>query len=156
MSRTHRSTISYIDRSRDYYAAQGYSQPYKWAANTDAPFTPLPRPLNECRVGVVTTTKRHADDPLQPFAAASSPQPTEMATDHLHWHQEATHTNDVGSFLPLDHLQTLVDEGRIGSVSPRYYSVSTIYSQRRTITWAEQVREWAVEDGVDAMLLVPL
>ena len=156
MSRTHRSTIIYIDKSRDYYAAQGYSQPYKWAANDDAPFTPLPRPLDECRVGVVTTTKRHADDPLEPYAAPADPQPEAMATDHLHWHQDATHTNDVGSFLPLDHLRTLAHENRIGSVSPRYYSVSTIYSQRRTLTWAERVREWAEEDGVDVMVLVPL
>lgn len=156
MSRTHRSAISYIDKSRDYYAAQGYSQPYKWAANDDAPFAPLPRPLAECRVGVVTTTKRHAEDRLEPYAAPADPQPAAMATDHLHWHQDATHTNDVGSFLPLDHLRTLADEGRIGSVSPRYYSVSTIYSQRRTLTWAERVREWAEEDGVDVMILVPL
>jgi len=126
MSRTHRSAISYIDKSRDYYAAQGYSQPYKWAAT------------------------------LEPYAAPADPQPAAMATDHLHWHQDATHTNDVGSFLPLDHLRTLAAEGRIGSVSPRYYSVSTIYSQRRTLTWAEQVREWAEEDRIDVMVLVPL
>lgn len=156
MSLTHRSAISYIDKSREYYAAQGYSQPYKWAANADAPFTPLPRPLRECRVGVVTTTKRHADDPLEPFADAADPQPAGMATDHLHWHQDATHTDDLGAYLPLDHLRTLAREGRIGSVSPRYYSVPTIYSQRRTLTWADRVREWAAEDDVDVMLLVPL
>jgi len=156
MALTHRSAISYIDASREYYAAQGYPQPYKWAANTDAPLTPLPRPLNELRVGVVTTTKRHEDDPLAPFADTANPAPERMATDHLHWHQEATHTRDLGAFLPLDHLQHLADTGVIGSVSPRYYSVSTIYSQRRTLAWAEDVRVWALEDEVDLMLLVPL
>ena len=29
--RPYRSFVSYIDRSREYYAAQGYSQPYTWA-----------------------------------------------------------------------------------------------------------------------------
>ena len=156
MARTHRSALSYIDASREYYAAQGYSQPYSWASNDDAPFAPLPRPLAECRVGLLTTTKRTADDGLEPYADASDPGPTSMATDHLHWHQDATHTDDLGSFLPLGHLCTLVDEGRIGSSSHRYYGVPTIYSQRRTITGSEKVVEWAVEDGVDVMLLAPL
>ena len=30
--------VSYIDRSREYYAAQGYPMPYRWAENDDAPF----------------------------------------------------------------------------------------------------------------------
>ncbi len=39
--RTHRSFVSYIDRSREYYAAQGYDRPYAWAHHDDVPFTPL-------------------------------------------------------------------------------------------------------------------
>ena len=53
--RAYRTYVSYIDRSREYYAAQGYSQPYTWAHHDDAPFTPLQKPLSKCRVGMVTT-----------------------------------------------------------------------------------------------------
>ena len=54
----HRSFVSYIDRSREYYAAQGYDQPYAWAHYDDVPFTPLEKPLSACRVGLVTTAGR--------------------------------------------------------------------------------------------------
>jgi hypothetical protein len=53
--RPYRSFVSYIDRSREYYAAQGYSQPYAWAHYGDVPLTSLRKPLSECRVGLVTT-----------------------------------------------------------------------------------------------------
>ena len=51
----HRIAVSYIDKSRDFYSAQGYGKPYRWASNLETPFTPLKKPLNECRVGLVTT-----------------------------------------------------------------------------------------------------
>lgn len=35
--RTGRSHVSYIDTSREYYAAHGYEQPYAWATNDDRP-----------------------------------------------------------------------------------------------------------------------
>ena len=44
---THRSFVSYIDRTREFYAAQGYGKPYRWAHHTAVPFTPLAKPLAE-------------------------------------------------------------------------------------------------------------
>ena len=37
--------IPYMQRTRDYYAAIGYTTPYRWAHHIDAPFTPLRKPL---------------------------------------------------------------------------------------------------------------
>jgi hypothetical protein len=34
---THRTCVSYIDKSREYYAARGYANPYRWACFDDAP-----------------------------------------------------------------------------------------------------------------------
>jgi hypothetical protein len=42
--RTYRSFVSYIDRSREYYAAQGYTKPYEWPHYDGVPFTPLKKP----------------------------------------------------------------------------------------------------------------
>jgi hypothetical protein len=56
--RPYRSFVSYMDRSREYYAAQGYTRPYGWAHFDDVPFAPLKKPLSECRVGLVTTAGR--------------------------------------------------------------------------------------------------
>ena len=38
--RAHRSYLSYIDKSREYYGAHGYPQPYQWAYNHEVAFTP--------------------------------------------------------------------------------------------------------------------
>ena len=49
------SHVQYIDKTRDYYRAQGYEKPYQWAHFDDRPFTPLNKPLSECCVGLVST-----------------------------------------------------------------------------------------------------
>ena len=55
---TQRGFVSYIDKSREFYLAKGYGNPYRWASNPDAPFTPLAKPLAESRVALVTTAAR--------------------------------------------------------------------------------------------------
>lgn len=165
----HRRYVSYIDKSREYYQAQGYQRAYRWAANVTAPFTPPTKPLSACTVGVVTTTSHHLDDgddhspsssgpaPAKTtFAVPSDPPPSRMFTGDLFWHKEATTTDDVESFLPLRHLAALADAGRIAAVSDRYYGVPTEYSQRRTAADQEQIATWCAEDGVDVVLLIPL
>ena len=62
MSVTHRTFVSYIDRTRAYYAAQGYERPYAWTHHDDAPFTPLAKPLSASRVTVVTTASPWRDE----------------------------------------------------------------------------------------------
>jgi len=163
--RPYRSYVSYMDRSREYYAAQGYAQPYSWAHHDDVPFTPLKKPLSECRVGCVTTAgKMDAEAGRQGrrkirelYAMASDPSPKRMFTADLFWDKGATHTDDVESFLPLNRLAEYAAGGRIGSVSPRFYGAPTDYSQGKTsLKDAPQILAWCREDGVDAMLLSAL
>lgn len=157
---THRRAVSYIDKSREYYAAHGYQQPYRWAGYVDVPFIPWVGTgidLDQATIGVVTTTfPASFSGSKQVYCQASSPIPDAMFTSDLSWDKQATHTDDVGTFLPLAALSALAVDGTIGAVSDRFYGVPTEYSQRRTHADAEQIVEWATEDGVDAMLLVPL
>jgi D-proline reductase (dithiol) PrdB len=37
--------IPYVARTREYYAAIGYTTPYRWAHYVEAPFQPLRKPL---------------------------------------------------------------------------------------------------------------
>ncbi|MQG25148.1 MAG: glycine reductase, partial [SAR202 cluster bacterium] len=41
----YRLAVSYIDKSRHFYAAQGYEIPYRWAVNDHVPFQKLTKPL---------------------------------------------------------------------------------------------------------------
>ena len=152
---SHRRALSYIDASRNFYAAHGYDQPYQWAVHDDAPFQPLRTPLSEANVAVVTTAFPHGETrPKKVMSAPSEPTPDSLFTADLSWHKEATHTDDVGSFLPLDALRRAGD--RIGRVNDRFFCVPTEYSQRSTRADAEQVAAWCAEDDVDLVLLVPL
>lgn len=156
--RTHRRAVSYIDKSREFYAAHGYDQPYRWASFDTVPFEAWgDRNLSDARIGIVTTAyPLDFDKPKRAYAQSSAEVPDEMFTADLSWDKDATHTRDVGSFLPLAALDGLASTGVIGSVAPRFYGVPTDYSHRRTRADAEQIAAWAIEDGVDAMVLVPL
>ena len=159
-----RSFVSYIDASREYYAAQGFEQPYRWAAFDDVPFSPLATSLAESRVAVVTTSfPQHHDSAYGAPATGKvvyhhpvDEAPEQMFTDDLSWDKEATHTDDTESFLPLGALGSLDDDGVIGSVNDRFFGVPTEFSQRRTGLDADRIATWCVEDGVDIALLVPL
>ncbi len=163
--RSYRSFVSYIDRSREYYAAQGYEKPYAWPHYDHVPFTPLPKQLDQCRIGLVTTAGK--PKPAGPMAAIlyrremyaepAVPPPAALYTDDLFWDKQATHTRDVDSFLPLNRLAEYAQSGRIGSASPRFYGVPTDYSQPRTIDlYGPQILKWCREDGVDAVVLFAL
>ncbi len=163
---THRSFVSYIDRTREYYAAQGYEEPYRWAHHAAVPFTKLSKPLDQSRVTVVTTSSPFIGQETregvlrggkQVWSGETATTPDRLFTDDLAWDKETTHTDDVESFLPLGSLRTLVAEGRIGSLAERFHGVPTDYSQRRTIEQdAPEITSRCREDAVDIALLVPL
>jgi len=163
---THRTFVSYIDRTRDYYAAQGYERPYVWARHTEAPFAPLAKPLAQSRITVITTASPWRDDkPVdgvlrggkQVWSGETATTPARLYTDDLAWDKEATHTRDVESFLPLARLRELAAAGRVGSVAARFHGVPTDYSQRRTLEQdAPEILARCREDAVDVALLVPL
>jgi hypothetical protein len=163
---THRSFVSYIDRTREYYAAQGYERPYRWAHHASVPFAKLVKPLADSCVTVITTASpfiaqdagedEHRDS-KQVWSGETVVTPDRLYTDDLAWDKESTHTNDVESFVPLGSLRTFVTEGRIGSLAKRFHGVPTDYSQRRTLEQdAPEILARCREDAVDIALLVPL
>ncbi len=164
--RSHSSFLNYIDRSREYYAAHGYTKPYKWISNTDVPFTKLAKPLSECRIGLLTTadlekppgkSKQERHLSREVFAHPVDNAPAYFYTQDLQWDQETTHTDDICSFMPLNNLTECAANGRIGSASPRFYGVMTDYSQGKTSKKsAPRVLSLCMEDDVDALVLPAL
>src|SRR5258708_22662021 len=47
--------VPYMQRTRDYYTAIGYTTPYRWAHYVEAPFQKLKKPLSQSRVTIITT-----------------------------------------------------------------------------------------------------
>src|SRR5437773_1987387 len=50
--------IPYMQRTRDYYVALGYGNPYRWAHFDEVPFTPPRTPLNRARSARACTARR--------------------------------------------------------------------------------------------------
>lgn len=149
--------VSYIDKSRKYYRAHGYEQPYRWATYSEVPFHLPETPLRDVNVGIVTTAfPIGAELAKVAYTQPSAPIPEQMFTDDLSWDKMATHTDDVGSFLPLAALERLVHAGVVARASARFYGVPTEYSHRRSHLDAEHIREWCLADGVDVAVLVPI
>ena len=91
------------------------------------------------------------------YASMSTPTPKSMYTDELSWHKSVTHTRDVSSFLPLDHLRNMARSGIFKSLSGRFYSIPTEYSKRSTREKdAPAILELCREDQLDVAMLVPL
>ena len=163
---TQRAFVSYIDRTREYYAAQGYDRPYQWATHAEVPFAPLAVPLAECTVTALITAFPYHDRPPEDgvlrggkevWSGSTAEVPERLYTDDLSWDKEATHTDDVDSFLPIRRLAELVESGRIGRLAPRFHGVPTDYSQRRTLEQdAPEILRRCREDGVDVVVAAPL
>jgi hypothetical protein len=156
---SHRIFVSYIDKSREYYLARGYRNPYRWAHHEDVPFAPLAKPLSKSRVALITTAGLPGQERslMEVYAAPTAPTPPALFTNHLSWHKGATHTRDVESFLPIRRLEEFAAIGRIGSPSPRFYGVPTDYIQRQTVDkYSPAVLKLCRADAVDVALLFPL
>jgi len=162
---THRTFVSYIDKSRDYYLSLGYTNPYRWAHFADVPFAALPKRLSDATVTLITTAmpvpmpetagEERIDRAVH--SIPSDPAPARLNTDGLFWDRQATHTDDVDSYFPVHRLQELVREARIGRLARRLHCVPTEYSARNTIERdAPEILRRCREDGADAAILVPL
>src|ERR1700761_4030755 len=162
--------IPYLARTREYYAAIGYTTPYRWAHYVDAPFQPLHKPLSQSRVALVTTAA-----PFDPTKGDQGPgakynggakfytvydgdtsSPPDLRISHIAYDRVHTSAEDSGTWFPLPQLQRLAASGRIGEGAPRFFGAPTNRSHRVTIeTDAPEILARCRADGVDAAVLVP-
>ncbi len=153
------SPVKYIDRTRAYYLSQGFPTPYEWAQNTDIPFTQTAKPVAKSRLALITTATPvdTIGEKRQLHIRATRPLPEKMHTNDLAWDKETTHTDDLDSFFPMQHLLDMQHSKRIGSIAQHYYCVPTLFSQNHTCTVdAPNILEGLRADHVDIALLVPL
>ena len=149
-----------MERTRRYYEAQGFAKPYAWARFEDVPFAPLPKPLAGATLALVTTGAlydRQESEPRFVASASTAHPPERLFAGDLAWHRQATHMEDRSAYLPIEALEDLVAEGRLGGLAQRFHCAPTEYSQRRTCEFdAPELLKRCRQDGADIALLVPL
>lgn len=161
--------VAYMQRTRQWYLALGYDNPYRWAHYSDVPLKPLGKPLCESVVGLITTAA-----PFDPDKGDQGPGAAynarakfyevysgDAALDHdvriAHVAIDRQHTRmtDSGSWFPLPLLRAFATQGLIGALAPRFHGAPTNRSQRHTLgVDCPEILKRCREDGVDAMVLV--
>ncbi len=164
------SAIPYMQRTREYYKAIGYTTPYRWAHHLSAPFTPLAKPLSQSKVALITTAAHFqpGKGDQGPGAAYNGsakyyvPFSSDTAREHdlriSHIGYDRTHTTatDSGTWFPLHAMRRAVASGRIGGLTKRFHGAPTNRSHRVTIdTDAPEILNRCLEDGADVAVLVP-
>lgn len=160
--------IPYMERTRAWYQALGYGNPYRYAHFEDVPFQPLARPLRDCVLTLVTTAAPYQPDkgpqgPGAPYNAAAKffvPYTGDTAQDHdlriAHVAIDRKHTSmeDSNSWFPLPLMRRWAREGRL-RLAPRFHGAPTNRSQRHTLEVdIPVILQRCREDGVDAAVLV--
>jgi hypothetical protein len=157
-----------------------YNKPGSFAYD-EAPFAPLPKPLAEIKLGLLTSSGHFVagDDP-RPFGQETMTQleatarindflceaptlsaipmgtpPERLRVRHGGYDIRGVHA-DPNVVLPLSHLQTLAAAGRIGQLADNAYSfvgacAQTPLSKKSAPAWAEMIKQ----QGIEAMILLP-
>ena len=164
------SPIPYMQRTREYYKAIGYTTPYRWAHHLTAPFAPMTKPLAQCRIAIVTTAA-----PFQPDKGDQGPGAAynggakfyrvysgdtahdhDLRISHIGYDRVHTTATDANSWFPLPALRRAAASGRIAGIAARFHGAPTNRSHRVTIeTDAPEILNRIREDGADIAIVVP-
>jgi hypothetical protein len=166
----HDVPIPYMQRTREYYLALGYDNPYRWAHHVDVPFAPLQKPLAGSRVALVSTAAPYQPDKgdqgpgarynaaakfYKVYSASTATMP-DVRISHVGYDRANYRADDPHTWFPLVQLQAAVKAGRLGALTPRFHGAPTNRSQKATIgTDAPEILRRCREDAADVALLVP-
>ena len=146
-----------------------------WAARQEPgviPFTPLPKPLRECTVALVSTAgvARNDDRPFDQDGERRNPWwgdpsfrtiplgTTEKDVKLCHMHIDPRFGEaDLDVVLPMRRLAELAGEGVVGRAAPTHYSVMGFILEPKELVekTAPAIAERMRAERVDAAALVP-
>ncbi len=143
---------------------------YRWRRIDPIPWTPLRKPLAECRLSLVSSSGfvLPGQAPFDPSIPGGDTSFREIPGDadvrtmtESHRSKSFDHTglhDDPNLAFPLDRIRELTERGRIGPVSRRHLSfMGSITAPGRLIRHsAPEAARLLVADGVDVALLVPV
>lgn len=128
--------VAYIPRTRELYASYA---PYRWVVNEDAPWTPLTKPLSECKVALISSggihhrdqVPFHFKDDISYYRIPKDVNIQDLRISHFGYRTDDAR-KDPNCVFPIERLRELEAEGVIGEFAdPAYTFMGGIYSARR-------------------------
>jgi D-proline reductase (dithiol) PrdB len=163
---------AWLEATRPLLEAKNWKDSFKtypFVVNEDCPWTPLARPLAQCRVAMLTTAGLYVPGDQPPFRAEdcegdwtfrelpvdAAPERLAIAHDHFD-HTRAE--EDRNCVYPLDRLRELADEGFIGALAATHYAISGYCTRPDRVVEhsAPQIAAHALQTGVDVLLHIPV
>ena len=133
------------------------------------PWTPMKKPLSQCRMALVTTAGVHlrsekpfdmedsTGDPTFRVVPSNANQNELKITHNYYDHKDAD--RDINIVFPLDRLREFVDEGVIGSLAKSFYGFMGHIEENHIPQFIEKeilkVAAMMKDDGVDVALITP-
>jgi len=159
-------SVNYMQAIKARYESLGYT-PYRWfEADSPPPFTPLAKPLAECRLGLLSTAGAYAlgqrayhyKDDTSIRALSSAMDLEDLRFSHITENYLVDAKRDPGCIMPLASLRALCAEGVVGELAPQVFScMGGVYSQRRVREeTAPALLDAFRAEGVDCALLVAM
>lgn len=139
---------------------------FEYTVFNDTTITPLKKPLNECKLALVTTGGLHlkTDTPFDTKFKGGDCSYRMLPNDVKHVDIMVTHESydhrfinkDLNCVFPIDRMREYVQEGRIRSLSEEHYSfMGHIYVTGPLLENSRAVGKRLRELGVDIAFLTP-
>lgn len=140
--------------------------PFEYTVSDDPTVTPLTKPLNECKLALVTTGGLHLKNDI-PFDTkfiegdcSYRILPNNVKhEDIMITHESYDHrfiNEDLNCVFPIDRMREFVQEGKIKSLAEEHYSfMGHIYETALLLENSIKVGERLKELGVDIAFLTP-
>jgi D-proline reductase (dithiol) PrdB len=131
----------------------------------DTPFHTLEKPLNKCKVALVTTAGVHLKQQT-PFNTTmgdwtyrkipSQTDVSELTVSHTHYDTSEA-LKDINVVFPIERLNELVEKNIIGSSATNHFGFMGYipYTKPLIKGTAVEVARQFVDDGVDIVILTP-
>lgn len=139
---------------------------FEYTVFQDAPVTPLPRPLSECKLALITTGGLHlrSDPPFDLKLIQGDASYRMLPADVRHadimvshdFYKHKSINADLNCVFPIERMREYVSEGRIGSLSEEHYSfMGHIYETGPLISNSTEVASRLKALEVDVAFLTP-
>ena len=154
--------VAYIEQVRRMFPND---PPYQWTVNATSPWTPMTKPVRECRIALISSGGVY-HRAQQPFESVKNdltfreiPKEAEFSDLRIsHYSKNATNVKDLNTIFPLERLRELEAQGTIGELaSPAFTFMGRIFTRTKLQKeMAPHLVKRLREMSVGAAFLVPV